>query len=70
MYICSAQSENWYNFGSVPAQSENSYFVCKSGIVLDNFRIAQGVFYRFLLGPGLAQSRNRLDKVGMSSGIK
>ena len=34
-----------------------------SGIVPDNSRIAQGVFYRFLLQPGLAQRRNELDKV-------
>ena len=34
-----------------------------SGIVPDNSRIAQGVFYQFLLQPGLAQSRSGLDKV-------
>ena len=34
-----------------------------SGIVPDNSRIAQGVFYRFLLQPGPAQSRNGLDKM-------
>ena len=41
-----------------------------SGIVPDNSRMAQRYFIDFRLGPGLAQSRNWLDKVGMASGIK
>ena len=41
----------------IPTLSANS------GIVRDNSRIVQGIFYRFLLQPGLAQSMNVLDKV-------
>ena len=48
-YICSAQTENWYNSRIVPSQCENSYFVHQFWNVPGNSRIAQGVLYRFLL---------------------
>ena len=47
IYKCSAQSENWYNSGIVPGQSENSHFVAYSGIVPDNSRIVHGYFIDF-----------------------
>ena len=46
-FICSAQSENRYNSVIVPAHCENPTLSTDSGIVPYNFRIAQGVFYRF-----------------------
>ena len=54
-YICSAQSENRYNSGIVTILELYLRIVrtptlsADSGIVPDNSRIAQGVFYRFLL---------------------
>ena len=53
-YICSAQSENRYDSGIVPAWSENSYFVCLSWNCTGQ------------LGSPLAQRRNQLDKVRMT----
>ena len=60
--ICSAQSKNRYDSGIVPAQSRNHNLSAYSGIVPDNFRIAQGIYIVLSSDIFCAQSRNRVGQ--------
>ena len=53
---CAAQSENWYNSG-ICAKKWIPTLPADSGIVPGYSRIAQVVFYRFLLYPGIGLTK-------------
>ena len=62
VYICSAQSKNRYDSGIVPAQSRNPTLPANSGIVPDNFRIAQGIYIGLPSDIFCVQSKNRVGQ--------
>ena len=67
MYICLAQSNNRYNSGIVLRKVGMPTLSADSGIVLENSRIAQGIYIVLSSDMICAQRRNR---VGQSRNTK